>query len=304
MAAAEAGVTAGLDDAVLPFAVPDLDVRGRVVRLGGSIDAILERHDYPVAVSRVLGEACALTVLLGTALKFEGRFQLQTKSDGAIAMMVVDFTAPDTYRAVVQINQAKLVEAMALDKLSTGALLGEGHLAMTIDQGAATTRYQGIVPLSGQSLEEAAHQYFRQSEQIPTRVRLAVGTVTAGGRAHWRAGGILVQFMPHSPERLRAADIHPGDVPEGHEILASTDPDGIEDDAWTEARSATCGRAIEPETETWVCIGRSCGRRCSMLRVVNRRPSRRYSGRVLTGNYLRRVPERSCYEERQDGRCP
>ncbi len=237
MAAAEAGVTAGLDDAVLPFAVPDLDVRGRVVRLGGPIDAILDRHDYPVAVSRVLGEACALTVLLGTALKFEGRFQLQTKSDGAIAMMVVDFTAPDTYRAVVQIDQAKLVEAMALDKLSTGALLGEGHLAMTIDQGSATTRYQGIVPLSGQSLEEAAHQYFRQSEQIPTRVRLAVGTVTAGGRAHWRAGGILVQFMPHSPERLRAADIHPGDVPEGHEILASTDPDGIEDDAWTEARS-------------------------------------------------------------------
>ncbi|WP_089177645.1 Hsp33 family molecular chaperone [Bosea sp. AS-1] len=235
--AAETGAVAGLDDAVLPFAVPDLDVRGRVVRLGPSIDAILERHAYPVPVSRVVGEACALAVMLGTALKFEGRFQLQTKSDGAISMMVVDFTAPDTYRAVAQIDQAKLVEAMALDKLSTGDLLGEGHLAMTIDQGSATTRYQGIVPLTRQGLEEAAHQYFRQSEQIPTRVRLAVGTVTTGGRAHWRAGGILVQFMPHSPERLRAADIHPGDAPEGHEILASNDPDGIEDDAWTEARS-------------------------------------------------------------------
>lgn len=235
--AAETGAVAGLDDAVLPFAVPDLDVRGRVVRLGPSIDAILERHAYPVPVSRVVGEACALAVMLGTALKFEGRFQLQTKSDGAISMMVVDFTAPDTYRAVAQIDQAKLVEAMALDKLSTGDLLGEGHLAMTIDQGSATTRYQGIVPLTRQGLEEAAHQYFRQSEQIPTRVRLAVGTVTTGGRAHWRAGGILVQFMPHSPERLRAADIHPGDAPEGHEILASNDPDGIEDNAWTEARS-------------------------------------------------------------------
>ena len=185
--------TAGLDDRVIPFAVPDLDVRGRVVRLGASIDTILDRHGYPEPVSRVLGEAAALTVLLGTAI--------------------------------------------ALDKVSTGELLGEGHLAMTVDQGSATTRYQGIVPLKRQSLEEVAHQYFRQSEQIPTRVRLGVGTVTMGGRPQWRAGGILVQFMPHSPDRLRAADIHPGDVPEGHEILANADPDGIADDAWAEARS-------------------------------------------------------------------
>ncbi|CAH1662411.1 33 kDa chaperonin [Hyphomicrobiales bacterium] len=227
----------GLDDRVVPFAVPDLDVRGRVVRLGPSIDTILDRHGYPAPVSRVLGEAAALAVLLGTALKFEGRFQLQTKSDGAIPMMVVDFNAPDNFRAVAHIDEAKLVEAIALDKISTGELLGEGHLAMTVDQGSATTRYQGIVALKGQSLEEAAHQYFRQSEQIPTRVRLGVGTVTTGGRPQWRAGGILVQFMPHSHDRLRAADIHPGDAPEGHQILTSTDPDGISDDAWMEARS-------------------------------------------------------------------
>ncbi len=228
---------APLDDRVVPFAVPDLDVRGRIVRLGAAIDTILDRHGYPAPVSRVLGEAAALAVLLGSALKFEGRFQLQTKSDGPISMMVVDFNAPDNVRAVAHIDEAKLVEATALDRLSTGQLLGEGHLAMTIDQGSAATRYQGIVALEGQSLEEAAHQYFRQSEQIPTRVRLGVGTVTTGGRPQWRAGGILVQFMPHSPDRLRAADIHPGDAPEGHEILASGDPDGIEDDAWTEARS-------------------------------------------------------------------
>nr|WP_047577719.1 Hsp33 family molecular chaperone [Methylobacterium sp. ZNC0032] len=237
MAVDETMSTAGLDDRVIPFAVPDLDVRGRIVRLGASIDTILDRHGYPEPVSRVLGEAAALTVLLGTALKFEGRFQLQTKSDGAIPMMVVDFNAPDNFRAVAHIDEAKLVEAIALDKVSTGELLGEGHLAMTVDQGSATTRYQGIVALKGQSLEEAAHQYFRQSEQIPTRVRLGVGTVTTGGRPQWRAGGILVQFMPHSPDRLRAADMHPGDAPEGHEILANPDPDGIADDAWMEARS-------------------------------------------------------------------
>ena len=230
--------TAALDDRVVPFTVPDLDVRGRVVRLGPSIDTILGRHNYPEPVSRVLGEAAALTVLLGTALKFEGRFQLQTKSDGPISMMVVDFNAPDTYRAVAHVDQAKLDEAVAAGTLSTGDLLGEGHLAMTVDQGSQLTRYQGVVALNRQSLEEAAHQYFRQSEQIPSRIRLGVGSIVGpGGIRHWRAGGLLVQFMPHSVDRLRAADIHPGDAPEGHEILANSDPDGLSDDAWAEARS-------------------------------------------------------------------
>ena len=93
------------------------------------------------------------------------------------------------------LDEAKLVEAIALDKVSTGELLGEGHLAMTVDQGSATTRYQGIVTLKRQSLEEVAHQYFRQSEQIPTRVRLGVGTVTTGGRPQWRAGGIANAYL-------------------------------------------------------------------------------------------------------------
>jgi molecular chaperone Hsp33 len=228
---------AALDDRVVPFTVPELDVRGRVVRLGPSLDTILDRHDYPEPVSRVLGEAAALTVLLGTALKFEGRFQLQTKSDGAIPMMVVDFNAPDCYRAVAHIDEAKLADAMAAGALSTGELLGEGHLAMTVDQGSATTRYQGVVALTRQSLEEAAHQYFRQSEQIPSRIRLGVGSIVTGEGRRWRAGGLLVQFMPHSVDRLRAADIHPGDAPEGHEIMANPDPDGIDDDSWAEARS-------------------------------------------------------------------
>lgn len=238
MAAAEADAAiAALDDRVVPFTVPDLDVRGRVVRLGPSLDAILDRHGYPEPVSRVLGEAAALTVLLGTALKFEGRFQLQTKSDGPISMMVVDFNAPDSYRAMAHFDAPKLQAALAQGALSTGDLLGEGHLAMTVDQGSQTTRYQGVVALNRQSLEEAAHQYFRQSEQIPSRIRLGVGSIVTGAGRRWRAGGLLVQFMPHSVDRLRAADIHPGDAPEGHEIMANDDPDGISDDAWAEARS-------------------------------------------------------------------
>lgn len=238
MADLESGAASvALDDRVVPFTVPDLDVRGRVVRLGPSIDTVLARHGYPEAVSRVLGEAAALTVMLGTALKFDGRFQLQTKSDGPISMLVVDFNAPDVYRAVAHFDEARVAEAVAAGSVSTGDLLGEGHLAMTVDQGSATTRYQGVVALTRQGLEEAAHQYFRQSEQIPSRVRLGVGSVVTGEGRQWRAGGLLVQFMPHSTDRLRAADLHPGDAPKGHEILESADPDGISDDAWAEARS-------------------------------------------------------------------
>lgn len=227
------------DDRVLPFAVPALDVRGRVVRLGSSLDQIIERHHYPEPVSRLLAEAAALAVMLGTTLKGEGRFQLQTKSDGPVPMLVVDFNAPDTYRAMARYDAGRLAAAMEANALSPGELLGKGHLAMTVDQGTEATRYQGIVALDGQSLEEAGHQYFRQSEQIPSRIRLGVGTVLTGEGLAWRAGGLIVQFMPNSPERMRAADLHPGDAPEGHEILAAGDDDGVNDDAWTEARSLT-----------------------------------------------------------------
>jgi molecular chaperone Hsp33 len=114
-------------------------------------------------------------------------------------------------------------------------LLGKGHLAMTIDQGANTSRYQGLVALDGGSLEDAAHEYFLRSEQIPTRVRLAVGEEMRGGeggKLHWRAGGILLQFLPKSPERAKQADLHPGDAPEG--TVAHAVPD---DDAWVEGQS-------------------------------------------------------------------
>ncbi|HEV2512677.1 Hsp33 family molecular chaperone [Bosea sp. (in: a-proteobacteria)] len=225
------------DDRVLPFAVPDLDVRGRVVRLGASLDQVLARHHYPEPVARVLAEAVALTVMLGTTLKGEGRFQLQTKSDGPVSMLVVDFNAPDCYRAMARYDADRLAAATDANAISTGELLGKGHLAMTVDQGSEATRYQGVVALDGQGLEQAGHQYFRQSEQIPSRIRLGVGSVLTGAGLAWRAGGLIVQFMPNSPERMRAADLHPGDAPEGHEILAAGDDDGVSDDAWTEARS-------------------------------------------------------------------
>ena len=221
----------GADDMVLPFAVEPLDVRGRVVRLGAALDTILARHGYPDPVARLIGEAAALTVLLGTSLKFEGRFQLQTKSDGPVDMVVVDFDAPDRLRACARFSADRLA-AFAGASVSPAELLGRGHLAMTIETGPEMSRYQGVVPLEGQGLEEAAHQYFRQSEQIPTHVRLAVAEQVEGGRSAYRAGGLIVQFLPSSPERMRQADLPPGDAPEGH--VGHEHP---EDDAWVEARA-------------------------------------------------------------------
>jgi molecular chaperone Hsp33 len=224
----------GHDDVVLPFAVEPLDVRGRIVRLGASIDTILTRHGYPEVVARVLGEAAALTVMLGSSLKFEGRFQLQTKTDGPIEMIVVDFDAPDRLRATARFDKDKL-HAVSGNAPKTGDLIGSGYLAMTIDQGSDRSRYQGVVALEGQGFEEAAHQYFRQSEQIPTQVRLAVAEQFENGRHTYRAGGLMVQFLPSSPDRMRQADLAPGDIPEGHSSHDLVAP--MEDDAWVEAKS-------------------------------------------------------------------
>lgn len=230
-----AAVAALADDRVLPFQIEDMDLRGRIARLGPSIDMLLSRHRYPPLVARVIGEAAVLAVLLGTALKFDGRFQVQTKSDGPISMIVVDFEAPDKVRAFARFDAERLAAESAAGIPDTGRLLGAGHLAMTIDQSPDMARYQGVVELTGGSFEDAAHQYFTQSEQIPTRVRLAVAEAVRGDDGYaprWRAGGLLVQFFPDSPERARRADLAPGDAPAGF----GEDPSG-EDDAWVEARS-------------------------------------------------------------------
>lgn len=226
----------GLDDTILPFAVKALDLRGRIVRLGAAVDAILSGHDYPTPVAKLLGEAIVLTVMLGSALKFAGRFILQTQTNGPVRMLVVDFTSPGTVRACARYDSERIAAAIAANAADPGKLLGHGHLAMTIDQGPEMSRYQGLVPLEGGDLEQAAHEYFSRSEQIPTRVRLAVAEEFRAGengpRRRWRAGGILLQFLPSSLERARRADLDPGDAPPGVE------PHVIpEDEAWAEGRS-------------------------------------------------------------------
>lgn len=221
------------DDRVVPFQVEGLDVRGRAVQIGPLLDGILGRHDYPAPVARLLAEAVVLTALIGTSLKFEGKFTVQTRGDGPVDLLVADFTSPDRIRAYARFDEAALAEAVSAGKTAPPELLGAGVLALTIDQGNFMQPYQGIVPMDGSSLEEIAGTYFRQSEQIPTRVRLGVAEFfdrdeEGKPRRGWRAGGIIAQFLPEAPERMRQPDLDGGD---GYET-----PDHSEDDAWNEAR--------------------------------------------------------------------
>jgi molecular chaperone Hsp33 len=223
------------DDVVVPFTLENLDSRGRFVRLGEVLDTILTRHDYPAPVARLLGEAVVLASLIGSSLKFEGRFIMQTQTDGPVNLIVVDLDAPDGLRGYARFDADAVQRSIDEGRIQPGQLLGKGHLAMTVDQGAHMDRYQGIVALEGDSLEEVAHRYFQQSEQIPTGVRLAVAEITRRGdvHAHWRAGGLLVQHLPpHGQPNM--ADL-PGDG--DFDNAETADPDFVEDDNWTRVRA-------------------------------------------------------------------
>jgi molecular chaperone Hsp33 len=216
------------DDIVLPFQTIESGVLGRVVRLGPAVDTILQKHAYPEPVSHALGEALALGALLGAALKFNGRFILQTKTDGPLGFIVVNYDVPGKLRGYANVPKARLAELTGTGRGDQGQLIGHGHLAMTIDPGGDMDRYQGIVALEGDSLATAAHTYFRQSEQLPTFMRLAVARHFADGRWAWRAGGLLIQHVA----RTGGTSTRPGETDEERDQRL----DGDDDEAWTRAR--------------------------------------------------------------------
>ena len=254
-----------VDDIVLPVAVESLSTRGRLVRLGPAIDLLLKRHDYPEPVSRLVGEAVTLAALLGSTLKTSGRFQLQTKSDGPVTMLLVDFDAPSHLRALARFDKAKLESAS-----QGGDLLGHGHLAFTIDPGGDMNRYQGVIALEGQGLEAAAHDYFERSEQIPTLVRLAVGEIVTAQGAAWRAGGLVVQYLPEEGGRRLQADFPPGDAPEGVEL-----DEVAEDDVWSEAKARAA------TTEAHELIDPTLSGEQLLFRLFNERGVRVYEPTAL-----------------------
>ena len=208
------------DDFAAVFQIDDRPVRGRIVRLGaGSLSPILQRHDYPEELARLLGEAVTLAALVGTSLKFEGRLLVQAEGDGPVSMLVGEYTTGGGLRGYARYD----ADAWAkLETVNKGArphmpqLFGpSGRLALIIIQNnPATQPYQGIVPLIKGTLSECAEDYFLQSEQIPTKIKLSVGQAQIAGETPvWRGGGLMVQRI--------AGDVSRGDT----------------DDAWREAEA-------------------------------------------------------------------
>jgi molecular chaperone Hsp33 len=195
-------------DHAVGFTIPQRHARGRIVRLGPVLDAILSNHDYPPVIARVLGEALVLGALLGTTLKdAAGQLTIQAQAEGgAIELLVVDYRDGEL-RGYVRHDAAKLAEVPADPSLA--ALFGQGYLAITFDQAVTGERYQGIVPLEGGSLAEAVEHYFAQSEQIPSLVRVGFADLGAAGHV---AGGILLQHLAEGEEgreRLHTRLDHP-----------------------------------------------------------------------------------------------
>ncbi len=190
------------EDLVQPFKIERQAVRGRLIRLGSLVDAVLDRHQYPEPVALLLAEMLALAAVLAGALKYAGVFTLQTKGDGPIRLMVADVTSDGDMRGYAQfdlerLNAAVAAAAAAGASLSVPRLLGAGYLAFTVDQGQHTERYQGIVELTGATLAECVHHYFRQSEQFEAAIKLAAGRdPRAAGR--WRAGALMLQRLPEA----------------------------------------------------------------------------------------------------------
>jgi len=191
------------DDLVGAFQIEGEPVRGRVARMGPAIDEILRGHDYPEPVANLLGEACALAALVGSNLKFDGRLIVEARGSGPVRYVVADYDTSGGLRGYCR-YEAEEVEAASQGFQRPGArsLLGEGVFIMTVDQGSDMDRYQGITAIEGETLALCAEQYFAQSEQTPTRVRLAVGQTANGeGGDAWRAGGFLIQYIAEDEAR-------------------------------------------------------------------------------------------------------
>lgn len=203
--AASTGTT-GFDQ-ILAFTVPDRDARGRIVRLGPVLDDVIAAHAYPAPIRHLLAEALVLAALLGSLLKDDQSqltMQAQTQ-DGVVDLLVCDYRAGEL-RGYVRFDRARLDELGPSPTLH--ALFGDGYLAITFDLAATDQRYQGVVPLEGETLAAACESYFFQSEQIPTLIRVGVRSDASG----CVAGGLLIQHLPEGEEgreRLHVQLDHP-----------------------------------------------------------------------------------------------
>lgn len=202
------------DDLLQPFQIESMAAQGRLVRLGEAVQAVLGAHDYPKIVASLLGEAQAIAGVIAGTLKFDGVLTFQIKGDGPINILVVDVTSEGAMRGYAQFNSEKLSD-LEDDSGSKGPqqavprYFGTGYLALTVDQGQDTQRYQGIVPLEGATLTDCAHTYFRQSVQLDAAIKVAVDRVPdENGDLVWRAGGLMLQRLEQKGAQQQSGDDH------------------------------------------------------------------------------------------------
>lgn len=182
------------------FVIEAHPVHGRLVRLGETLDQILKAHDYPPQIANLLGEACVLAVLVGASLKFEGRLILQAQGDGVVRYVVADYDTKGGLRGFCRFDPEELAALVAANEgsfqsLGAQALLGKGTFIMTLDPENHGERYQGITPIEGESLALCAETYFRQSEQVPTQIKLACTESAGEDGPNWRAAGAMIQAI-------------------------------------------------------------------------------------------------------------
>ncbi|MEZ5911109.1 MAG: Hsp33 family molecular chaperone HslO [Paracoccaceae bacterium] len=220
------------DDTVLPFQLDRSDIRGRVARLDGTLDAILSQHRYPAAIEALVAEAALLTALIGQTIKLRWKLSLQIRGDGPARLIATDYHAPQEPGAPAQIRAYASFDDKRLDETAGPfSQIGQGYFAILIDQGAGTVPYQGITPIAGGSLSACAETYFAQSEQLPTRFAMAFGRSELPGSAeHWRAGGVMLQHMPKASPHAAGEATGEGGLLAPADILH-----GEEGENWTRA---------------------------------------------------------------------
>jgi len=199
------GAQIAWDDSVLPFQLDASDIRGRVARLDGVLEAVLEQHNYPPIVEALVAEMALLTALIGQNMKTRWKLSLQVRNNGPVRLIATDYYGPtdDGQAARIRAYASYDEETLDLDA-DPFSQVGDGYFAILIDQGQDMTPYQGITPLNAGSLSACAETYFAQSEQIPTRFSLSYGRNQMPGEdAHWRAGGVMLQHMPKASPLMK-----------------------------------------------------------------------------------------------------
>lgn len=218
------------DDTILPFLLDKSNVRGRIARLDGLLNTILEQHNYPLEVSAILAEAVILTALIGPTIKLRWKLSLQIRGDGPIRILATDYYGPknDGDPARIRAYASFDEDRLKTEKGTPFEKIGKGIFAILIDQGPNTEPYHGLTPLTGGSLASCATTYFAQSEQLPTEFTISTGqSSTKTEQDNWRAGGIMVQLMPKaSPFAVSASSDENFDLLHEQDLVSDDDEDG------------------------------------------------------------------------------